>query len=94
MEDIRERGNTEKLDNFISVLFGLKYIVIGLQDLVMDRLKLKHMEIQQKCTIGNCHQNCSRKFGKSFIKWCGTCKYWKLELHRLIRYSSHWDQIQ
>ncbi|VDI13001.1 Hypothetical predicted protein [Mytilus galloprovincialis] len=94
MDDIEERVNIEKLDNFISVCLGLKYIMIGLQDLVIDKLKLKHMEIQQKCTIGNCHQNCSRKFGKSFIKWCGTCKYWKLELHRFIRYSSHWDQIQ
>lgn len=60
----------------------------------MDRLKLKHLEILQKCTIEYCHQNCSRKFGKSFIKWCGTCTYWKLELHRITKYSSHWDQIQ
>lgn len=94
MAHIGEIVNKEKLDNYISVLLGLRFMVNGLQNFVKSRLDLKKLEIQQKCTTGFCQLNCSRKFGKSFIKWCETCKYWKSELQPLNRYSTHWDQIK
>ncbi|VDI47598.1 Hypothetical predicted protein [Mytilus galloprovincialis] len=83
MAHIGEIVNKEKLDNYISVLLGLRFMVNGLQNFVKSRLDLKKLEIQQKCTTGFCQLNCSRKFGKSFIKWCETCKYWKSELQPL-----------
>lgn len=94
MAHIGEIVNKEKLDNYISVLLGLRFMVNGLQNFVKSRLDLKKLEIQQKCTTGFCQLNCSRKFGKSFIKWCETCKYWKSELQPFNRHLTHWDQIK
>lgn len=90
----RDIVNKDNLDNYVSVLLGLRYIVNGLQDFVTDKLRNKQMEIKQKCTLGRCQLNCSRKFGKSFSRWCDTCKHWKLELHPLNRFFTHWDHIK
>ncbi|CAC5384593.1 unnamed protein product [Mytilus coruscus] len=63
MAHIGEIVNKEKLDNYISVLLGLRFMVSGLQEFVKSRLELKKLEIQPKCTTGCCQLNCSRKFG-------------------------------
>ncbi|VDI83508.1 Hypothetical predicted protein [Mytilus galloprovincialis] len=94
MADTEDIVNKDKLDNYVSVLLGLRYMVNGLQDFITEKLRFKQMEIEQKYTLGRCQLNCSRKFGKSFAKWCDTCKHWKLELHLLNRYSKHWDYIK
>ncbi|CAG2201362.1 unnamed protein product [Mytilus edulis] len=60
----RDIVNKDNLDNYVSVLLGLRYIVNGLQDFVTDKLRNKQMEIKQKCTLGRCQLNCSRKYQK------------------------------
>lgn len=94
MADLGERVNKEKLDNYISVLLALRFMVSGLQDFVVERLKLKQTEIQQNYILGRCNLNCSRTFGKSFSKWCDTCKHWKFELEVLHRSPYHWNRIK
>ncbi|VDI44501.1 Hypothetical predicted protein [Mytilus galloprovincialis] len=94
MADLGERLNKEKLDNYISVLLALRFMVSGLQDFVVERLKLKQTEIEQNHTLGRCNLNCSRTFGKSFSKWCNTCKHCKFELRFLHRSSTHWNRIK
>ncbi|CAG2189085.1 unnamed protein product [Mytilus edulis] len=83
MSDFGEIVNKEKLDNYVSVQLGLRYMVNGLQDYVTKQLHSKQTELKQKCALVHCTLNCSSIFGESTKKWCATCKYWKSELLNL-----------
>lgn len=88
MSDFDDFVNRGKLDNHVSVLLGLRYMVNGLQDFVTKKLRSKQTELKQKCTqLGRCQQNCSSIFGESIKKWCDTCKFWKSELLNLHQQS-------
>ncbi|CAG2247294.1 unnamed protein product [Mytilus edulis] len=86
-------SDIQQFDNFMSVAFGLKITVEGLQDFVTDFLKATHRDIYVKCSLGNCNIDCSRKFGHVFRRWCLVCLTWKNELHKLNRFKNHWDRI-
>lgn len=79
----------EYFDNFMSVAFGLKVTVRGLQDFVAEYLKTTHRDIYVKCSLGSCKLDCSRKFGRVFGRWCTVCLDWKNELHKLNRFKNH-----
>ncbi|XP_052070268.1 protein TANC2-like isoform X1 [Mytilus californianus] len=86
-------ADIQQFDNFMSVAFGLKITVEGLQDFVTDSLKITHRDIYKKCSPGNCKLDCSRKFGHAFGKWCTVCIDWKNDLHKLNRFKKYWDRI-
>ncbi|CAG2248702.1 unnamed protein product [Mytilus edulis] len=86
-------ADIQQFDNFISVAFGMKITVDGLQDFVSESLITTHREIYKKFSLGNCMLNCSRKYGHAFGKWCTVCIDWKNDLKKLNRYKNHWDRI-
>ncbi|CAG2229765.1 ANKRD50 [Mytilus edulis] len=86
--------NSEHFDNFKSVAVALKITVDGLQDYVHSKLRSLHQSIYRKCSVGQCHDNCSRRYGHIFSQWCTTCQTWKKELHRLNRHRKHWENIK
>lgn len=89
-----KQTNGDLNDNYISVAFALKFTVDGLQDFVHGNLRTLHQNIYVNCAVGQCHHNCSRRYGNTFSRWCTTCQSWKKELHQLNRHRKHWDNIK
>ncbi|CAC5393573.1 ANKRD50 [Mytilus coruscus] len=86
-------ADIHQFDNFMSVAFGLKVTVEGLQDFVANSLRTTHRDIYVKLSLGYCNVDCSRKFGRVFGRWCTVCLDWKKELHNLNRFKTHWERI-
>ena len=94
MADHIETVEPEMINNFLSVALGLRFTVEGLQDFILDSMKIEHRNILQNVSGGKCTTNCSRQFGRAFHQWCNTCRSWKDQLHKLCQHKNQQHKIQ
>lgn len=82
---------TQKEQNFLILIQALKYSTVGLQTYVDQCLEVLYDRLNRKVgTIGACTQSCNMQN----TPWCNTCKAWKRETEKYMRYISHKNVVQ
>lgn len=77
---------TQKERDFLILIQALKYSTVGLRTYTDQCLEDLYDRLKRNVgTIGACTQSCSMKT----TPCCNTCKAWKRETEKYMRYNSH-----
>ena len=94
MTGFSEAVDRQMFNNLMSVALSLSFVVAGLQDFILDSMRIEHQKILQKIPCGKCTKNCSRTYGSAFDRWCIICRAWKEQLYQLCRKKKQRKRIK
>lgn len=85
----------ERFKNYVSVAVALKFTKDGLKDYVQNEISKFYVLLSNRCAgFIPCNLSCSKTNPTKDALWCDSCKKWRSEFHRHMRYPGQVNRVK
>lgn len=85
----------EKFKNYVSLVVALKFTKDGLKDYVQNEISRFYVHLSNRCAgFIPCNISCTKTNPTKDALWCDSCKKWRSEFRRYMRYPGQVNRIR
>lgn len=85
----------EKFKNYVSLVVALKFTKDGLKDYVQNEISRFYVHLSNRCAgFIPCNVSCTKTNPTKDALWCDSCKKWRSEFRRYMRYPGQVNRIR